>query len=162
MHSLWILIHSFHRKDCLYSISYFFCIWHQNTRSLIKDIALLELEVLHLEHHLLSLYRKAFEVKVKDQSCVSKVLNKEEVLQSQYSQAYLQENPVSKKKYTPCKKSSSSRSGSLVTRTLDKSIGNRSFNEPKLDRIEGVMNATDKPKLSFSYSQPIQVSTRMV
>jgi hypothetical protein len=139
----------------------------QNTRSLIRDIAILELEVLHLEQHLLSLYRRAYEVKIKDESCVSKVLNKGDVLlRSQYGQPYLQESPLSTKKYTPQKKtsspSSSSKSGSLVSRTLDKSIGNRSFNQPKLDRIQGVLNTADKPKSSFSYSQPIQVSTRMV
>lgn len=39
----------------------FSCLFFQTTNNLIREIAILELEVMHLEQYLLSLYRKAFD-----------------------------------------------------------------------------------------------------
>lgn len=130
----------------------------QHTHSLIKDIALLELEVVQLEQHLLSLYRKAFEVKVKDQSCVSKILNKEEVSPCQNSQSYQLETPKAAKKYLSA--NFQTKSGSLVSKNLNTFIGNRSFNESKVDQIESGCNVPGKGKPSLSYSQPISFSRK--
>ncbi|KAI5056243.1 hypothetical protein GOP47_0028061 [Adiantum capillus-veneris] len=133
----------------------------QHTQSLIKDIALLELEVSHLEQLLLSMYRDAFEVKIKEQSCVSKVLNREEPV---LKKEELSSRPIARSHqlYTPPKaaknylpRSFHTKSGSLVSRILNSPFGSRSFDESKSE-----LKVPRKATSSASFSQPISFSKK--
>jgi hypothetical protein len=53
-------------------LKYFFCLFQPATE-LIKEIAVLEVEVAHLEQYLLSLYRKAFDQQISSLSLSEKV-----------------------------------------------------------------------------------------
>ncbi|MCO5568200.1 hypothetical protein L7F22_021896 [Adiantum nelumboides] len=134
-----------------------------HTHSLIKDIALLELEVVHLEQYLLSLYRKAFKVKIQEQTCASKVLNSQEI-SSLYHDVQpdqkSRELPRSAKTYVShqleraklAKKSLQAKSGSLLFRKPEATTDKDGFN------IAG--KGAAKRRLSTSYSQPITLSRK--
>ncbi|KAI5080810.1 hypothetical protein GOP47_0003993 [Adiantum capillus-veneris] len=135
----------------------------QHTHRLIKDIALLELEVVHLEQYLLSLYRKAFEVKIQEQTCVSKVLNKQEVsslYQDVQPHQNVQGSPRTAKMHlsqqleTPklAKKSLHAKSGSLLFRKLEATTDKDGFNVDE--------KGAARRRLSISYSQPITLSRK--
>ncbi|MCO5583392.1 hypothetical protein L7F22_037303 [Adiantum nelumboides] len=136
----------------------------QNTQSLIRDIALLELEVTQLEQLLLSMYRNAFEVKIMEQSCVSKVVNSEEPVYNKEEHpssrpiAQAQSHQLNSPPKAAKKNLSSSfhtKSGSLVSRILNTSLGSRSFDASKSEH-----KMLRKATSSASYSQPISFSKK--
>lgn len=127
----------------------------------------MELEVVHLEQYLLSLYRKAFEVKVQEQACVSKVLNEHDVSPHPHTQSHHHqlEVPKTAKRYlsyqleTPkaATKKSRAKSGSLLYKNAKASAYHDSFNESKVEYKE-----PGKRRLSISHSQPITLTRKVV
>lgn len=132
----------------------------QHTRSLIKDIALLEFEVVQLEQHLLSLYRTALQTDFKDQSYAVKNLNVHELSRCQDEQSHqmavskvAQKQSVSAKLHT--------QSGSLGSKTIKNSIRNFSFNESKTTESKSSCITPKKDGgLRAAYSQPISFSKK--
>ncbi|KAH7298658.1 hypothetical protein KP509_25G053000 [Ceratopteris richardii] len=119
------------------------------SQNLIKDITLLELEVMQLEQLLLSMYRDAFEMRTREQTLVSGVLNREDSnAERQMALSHqLATPPKTIKGNSP---NARAKSGSLVSRILNFSPGSRSFNDTKYGE-----KGSRKAKSPISFSQPI-------
>ncbi|KAH7351894.1 hypothetical protein KP509_19G019200 [Ceratopteris richardii] len=135
----------------------------QHTHTLIKDIALLELEVVHLEQHLLSLYRNAFEGNALEQTSASKVLNKKagslhhDVTPCQIPfESEKGRNRLCQEIEAPkvVKRSLQAKSGSLLIKN-PKVAAENNFNDVKFNG-----DGAGKRQLSISYSQPIIFSRK--
>lgn len=123
--------------------------------------------MVHLEQYLLSLYRKAFEVKVQEQTCSSKVLNKQDV--SPHPDAQLHHHHIEVPKpatrylshqletFKAATRKSHAKSGSLLYKYVKASADHDSFNGSKVECKE-----PGKRRLNISHSQPITLSRKVV
>lgn len=132
----------------------------QHTRNLIKDIALLEFEVVQLEQHLLSLYHHAFRAKATDQNHVIKNFKADDLLVSPDDQ--FQQVAVCRSGHKPYASANlSSQGGSFVSKMLKSTVGSYSFNESKNNTGNSAHNTPKKDgRLRTAYSQPMPLSRK--